>query len=51
MVERIVPKAGREAGEEFGTRLRVLTAFMRANGLPLEKLRAELQAVAKELKP
>ena len=51
VIERAVPKAGGEAVEEFGSRLRALTAFMRANGVPLEKLRAELQAVAKELKP
>jgi hypothetical protein len=35
----------------LGHRLRTLTAFMLANGVPVEKLRAELQAVAKELKP
>jgi hypothetical protein len=51
VVERTVPKAAREAVEEFGHRLRTLSAFMRANGVPVEKLRAELQAVAKELKP
>src|SRR5215469_973486 len=49
VIERAVPKAGREAGEEFGHALRTLTAFMLANGVPIEKLRAELQAVAKEL--
>lgn len=51
VIARTVPRAGREALEEFSNRLRILTAFMRANGVPLEKLRAELQAVAKELKP
>jgi DNA-binding transcriptional regulator YhcF (GntR family) len=50
VLERRVPKADRETVEEFGHRLRILTALMRANGVPVEKLRAELQAVAKELK-
>ena len=51
VIARTVPSAGREALEAFSNRLRILTAFMRANGVPLEELRAELQAVAKELKP
>ena len=52
VIARTVPRAaGREALEAFSNRLRSLTAFMRANGVPLEELRAELQAVAKELKP
>ena len=50
VIERRVPKADAETIEEFGERLRNLTALMRANGVPVEKLRAELQAVAKELK-
>jgi DNA-binding transcriptional regulator YhcF (GntR family) len=50
VVERRVPKADRETVEEFGHRLRSLIALMRANGVPVDKLRAELQAVAKELK-
>ena len=51
VIERAVPKAGREAVEGFGHRLGTLTAFMLADGVPVEKLRAERQAVAKELKP
>jgi DNA-binding transcriptional regulator YhcF (GntR family) len=47
---RPVPKADRQTVEEFGHKLRSLAALMRANGVPVETLRAELQAVAKELK-
>ena len=50
VIERRVPKASAETLEEFAHRLRSLIAFMRARGVPVEKLRAELQAVAKELK-
>ena len=51
VIERAAPQPGCEAAEEFGHRLRALPAFVRANGVPLEKLRDELQAVAQELKP
>ena len=50
VIERRAPKADAEAVEEFGERLRSLAALMQARGVPVEKLRAELQAVAKELK-
>src|SRR5215472_7841883 len=49
VIERRAPKADAEAVEEFGERLRSLTALMQARGVPVEKLRAELQAVAREL--
>jgi DNA-binding transcriptional regulator YhcF (GntR family) len=51
VIERTVPKADRETVEEFGERLRNLTALMRARGVPVEKLCSELRAVAQELKP
>ena len=51
VIERTVPEADSETVDEFAHRLRTLIALMLARGAPLEKLRAELHAVAKELKP
>ena len=51
VIERTVPEADSETLEEFAHRLRTLIALMRARGVPVDKLRAELHAVAKELKP
>jgi GntR family transcriptional regulator len=50
VIERAVPQADSETVEEFGERLRNLTALMRSRGVPVKKLRAELLAVAEELK-
>jgi DNA-binding transcriptional regulator YhcF (GntR family) len=50
VLERTLPKADRETVEEFRQRLRSLVAFMRASGVPVSKLRAELHAAADDLK-
>lgn len=50
VIERTMPKADRKTVDEFRHRLRSLTALMRASGVPVAKLRAELHAVAEELK-
>ena len=51
VIERTVREADSETLEEFAHRLRTLIALMRARGVPVDKLRAELHAVAEELKP
>jgi len=48
--QRTVPKAGRATLEDFRHRLRSLIALVRASGVPVAKLRAELQALAEDLK-
>ena len=50
VLKRRTPKADRQTVTEFGIRLRTLVAHMRASGVPPATLRAELQAIAKELK-
>ena len=50
VLKRRTPKASRHTVKEFASSLRILVAFMRASGVPTDKLSAELQAVAKELK-
>jgi len=51
VIKRTVPEADSETLDEFAHRLRTLIARMRASGVPVDKLRAELHAVAEELKP
>jgi DNA-binding transcriptional regulator YhcF (GntR family) len=51
VIERTAPVADSETLEEFVHRLRTLIALMRARGVPVDKLRTELHALAQELKP
>lgn len=51
VVKRTIPEADGETVNEFVHRLRNLVVLMRACGVPVEKLRRELQAMAEELKP
>jgi GntR family transcriptional regulator len=49
VLQRPTPEADPETVIQFGTRLRGLVALMRASGVSLETVRAELQAIANEL--
>ncbi len=51
VVERDAPAANAEYLEEFGHRLRALTAEMLAKGTPAAKLRTVMRTAAEELAP
>ena len=49
VIERNTPPADNLKVREFAQRLRALAAQMRAVGVPVNRIRAELQSVAEEL--
>lgn len=49
VLQRRTPEADPKTVQQFGIRLRGLVTLMRASGVSLEAVRAELQAIANEL--